>query len=61
MKLHGLTMCLYIHTLVKFFEETGTQRLIPSRVKCVFVEEMLHQSNPWTNLLASWSGLFTSH
>jgi hypothetical protein len=58
-KLHGLTMCLYIYTLVMFCEKTGTQRLIPSRVKCVLMEETLHQSNPRVNLLASQSGLFT--
>jgi len=54
-------MCLYIYTLVKFREKIWTRRLIPSRVKCVLMEETLHQSNPRMNLLASRSGYFTYH
>jgi hypothetical protein len=60
-KLHDPTLCLYLYPLVKFREKTGTQRLIPSRVKCVLMEETLHQSNPRVNLLASRSGRFTYH
>ena len=60
-KLHGLTMCLYIYTLVKLREKTGAESLIPSRVKYVLMEETLHQSNSRVNLLDSRSGLFTYH